>query len=234
MVKPLAEPERPLPSGGATVGWRWRTPTATAPWGWCRIYHRSGHTATGADARRYGPLFRFDPHTPPPELPALDPGGRTVLYVGRDLATSACEVFGEAGEARLCPNYRVTLLRPTSQLTVFDLTAEGSALAIGALPSLGDGPCARPLTQAWARAIYEDNPTISHVDGIRYRSAYNYGISLALWDTKNRVEVVRDNSGRAQDYALRSPAMYARLVDAMKPRHIVVTLLDRTDCPSCA
>jgi len=104
-----------------------------------------------------------------------------VLYAGQDLATSACEVFGEAGEAQLCPAWRVALLRPARPLSLLDLTAPGSAMAIGALPSLAGGAYPRQLTQAWARAVYEDDPTGSHVDGVRYRSAYNGGLALALW-----------------------------------------------------
>lgn len=143
-------------------------------------------------------------------------------------------MFGEAREARLCPNYRVALLRPTSPLTLFDLTTEGAALAIGALPSLADGPYPRALTQAWARAIYEDDPIGVHVDGIRYRSGYNHGLALALWDSLERVEVVRDRRRRLQDFPLGRPPMYLRLVTAMKPRHIVVTLVESRDCPSCS
>lgn len=185
------------------------------------------------EARRYGPLHRFDPHTPPAGHPGLDPGGRTILYVGRNLATSASEVFGETGEARLCPNYRIALLRPTSPLLFFDLTAEGAALAIGGLPSLGDGSHPRALTQAWARAVYEDDPTGSHLDGIRYRSAYNSGISLALWDSQDRLAVVRDRAGNVQDHPLRSPAVYLRLLVAMRTRRITVTVVDSADCASC-
>jgi len=67
------------------------------------VYHHSRQTRRGDSARGFGPLARFDPHTPPAAAPGLDPARRSVLYAGQDLATSACEVFGEAGEARLCP-----------------------------------------------------------------------------------------------------------------------------------
>jgi hypothetical protein len=74
------------------------------------------------------------------------------------LATSACEVFGDAGIAAICPSYRVAIIAPTSTRAMFNLAAKGAAMAIGALPALGDGNEARALTQQWARAIYEDNP----------------------------------------------------------------------------
>ena len=82
-----------------------------------------------------------------------DASGRRILYVGEDLATSASEIFGESGNARLCPRYRVSILAPTRSLAMFDLGKQGAALAIGARLSLADGSEPRPLTQQWARAI---------------------------------------------------------------------------------
>jgi hypothetical protein len=157
-----------------------------------------------------------------------------VLYIGEDLATSACEVFGEAGEARLCPAWRVALLRPTRQHSLFDLTAPGAAMAIGALPSLADGAYARELTQQWARAIYEDDPTGRHVGGVRYRSAYNAGLALALWDSAGKVSVLTDADGIEQDFQLVRPEVLDRLEAAMAERHIIVTIVAAPDCPRCS
>ncbi len=233
MVRDLTLPARPLPTGAARTSWRWRSPTVARPWLWCRVYHRSAHTPTGDTARRYGPLARFDPHTPPFASPADDPVGRTVLYVGADLATSACEVFGETGEVRLCPGWRVALLRPDRPLSLLDLTAPGCALAIGALPALADGPLARELTQAWARAIYEDRPAGPASTGVRYRSAYNGGLALAVWDSAAAVSTVRA-AGVVQDFALTYPPILARLLAAMGPRHIDVTSAPASACRQCA
>lgn len=182
----------------------------------------------------FGPLGRFDPHTAPPDAPAVDPAGRSVLYVGEDLVTSACEVFGEAGEALLCPAWRVALLRPTRPRTLFDLTAPGSAMAIGALPSLADGPYARGLTQQWARAIYEDDPTGRHVDGVRYRSAYDGGLALALWDSAGTAATVTDADLIEQDHRLTHPAVLDRLEAGLARRHIVVSMVASPDCPRCS
>jgi len=112
-------------------------------------------------------------------------------------------------------------------------SATTAAMAIGALPSLADGPYPRQLTQAWARAVYEDDPTGQHVDGIRYRSAYNSGLALALWDSEGHVVVVQDAAGTKQDFALRHPQMLGRLEAAMAARQIMITLLDPADCPQC-
>jgi hypothetical protein len=197
------------------------------------VYHRSPYLPDAATGRTFGPLYRFDPQRPGSCGPVDDPDGRSVLYVGADLATSASEVFGEVGEASLCPAWRVALLRPTGQRRLFDLTAPGTAMAIGALPAVADGPYPRKLTQQWARAIYEDDPTGVHVDGIRYRSAYNGGIALALWDSYGSVGVV-SSAGRPQDVALREPAMFARLVTAMTVRRITISLIPSQRCPRCA
>lgn len=233
MVKPLGYPVRPLPVGGSAYGWRWRTPTSVRPWGWCRVYHQSPVTPQGDTPRRNGPRARFDPQRAGTSGPREDPDGRSVLYAGVDLATSACEVFGEAGEALLCPSYRVALLRPTKQLTLFDLRAPGSALSIGAIPALADGEYPRAQTQAWALAIYEDDPLGVHANGVAYRSAYNGGDAVAVWDSSRKVTVVSNRAGIPQDYPLTHPEVRARLVVAMAPRHITVRTISATECSRC-
>jgi len=106
-------------------------------------------------------------------------------------------------------------------------------MGIGALPSLADGAYPRSLTQDWARAIYEDDPTGGHVDGIRYTSGYNGGRSLALWDSAGSVAVVRDNSKAPQDFALTDPAVLPRLQVALKDRRVHLTLVPASRCPDC-
>jgi hypothetical protein len=148
-------------------------------------------------------LSRFDHHLPatPPEI---DSAGRRVLYVGSDLATSACEVFGEAGIAAVCPRYRVSIVEPARPLTLFNLARAGGAMAIGALPALSTGNERRALTQEWARAIFEDQPAGPAVRGVRYRSAYNDGISIALWDCE---EATSGSCARAAFRTLRSTTL---------------------------
>lgn len=231
MVRPLDPPTRPLTGGTKPWTWTWRAPTATRPWQYCRIYHKGPHSPHGTAHRPYGPLYRFDPHTPDPANPELCPDGRTVLYVGADLATSASEVFGEAREAALCPRYRVALLRPTRRIRLQDLISEGAAMSIGALPALSDGHLPRPHTQKWARAICEDQPS-GAVRGIVYRSAYNAARALALWNCEDSVETVVVR-GRAQDYALSSPQMYGTMLTAMAERRIGVTLISSAQCRAC-
>jgi RES domain-containing protein len=230
MVKQRSSPKRALPK--AAYVWRWAPDPDAAHWQWCRVYHRSAHTPDGVTFRRYGPLNRFDHHhaVDPPDD---DPSGRRILYVGRDLATSACEVFGEAGVAAVCPNYRVSIVAPTRELAMFDLAAEGAAMKIGALPALADGNEKRVLTQEWARAIYEDHPAGKDIVGIHYRSAYNGGSSLALWDCDGDVEVLRDAGGVLQDFPLTDPRIFSRFQVEMTDRYINVTTVSQSACKHC-
>jgi virulence factor Mce-like protein len=87
--------------------------------------------------------------------------------------TADSAAFGEAGVAAICPHHRVAIIAPTTTLTMFDLAAKGAALAIDALPALGDGNEARSLTQQWARTIYTGQPAGPGITGIHYRSGYN-------------------------------------------------------------
>jgi hypothetical protein len=163
----------------------------------------------------------------------MDPDGRAVLYLAVDLATSACEVFGEAGVAALCPHWRITQVRPVRDIVTYDLTTPGAALAIGALPALAAGNEHHGLTQQWTRAIYEDQPAATKVDGLRYRTAYNDDHALALWDCDNAITVAHDRTGQPLDLPLTHPRIHPRLLAALIPRHITVTHTDQTHCPNC-
>jgi hypothetical protein len=196
------------------------------------VYHHGTHTPNGKTFRQFGPLSRLDHHHAAIP-PRLDPDGRRVLYVGADLATSASEVFGEAGIAAICPRYRVSILTPTAPLPLFDLTKAGAAMAIGALPTLADGNETRALTQQWARAIFEDQPAGRTVRGVRYRSAYNFGHSIALWDCDDRVDIVHDSAGRTQDHALDQPRIFGRFQVEMSKRRISVTTVPESACALC-
>jgi hypothetical protein len=120
MVRQLAPPERPLPK--VRSRWNWTPRPAGPRWRWCRVYHRSANTPDGVTFRPFGPLYRLDHHHESIS-PQIDPTGRRTLYVGIDLATSASEVFGEAGVATICPSYRVSIVTPTRPLPLFDLAS---------------------------------------------------------------------------------------------------------------
>ncbi|MDI9940684.1 RES domain-containing protein [Rhodococcus sp. IEGM 1351] len=103
----------------------------------------------------------------------------------------------------------------------------------GRCPPLAAGNEHRGLTQQWARAIFEDQPAATKVDGIRYRTAYNDDHALALWDCDNAITVAHDRAGQPLDLPLTHPRIQPRLLAALIPRHITVTNIDETHCPNC-
>jgi hypothetical protein len=125
------------------------------------------------------------------------------------------------------------LVEPARPIAFFDLCAAGSAMAIDALPALADGNEPRELTQEWARAIYEDQPASTKVAGIRYRTAYNGGIALAVWDAAGIVRTVSGNGGWSEDYQLRARMMLGRVKNACAPRRIIVDTIDPSRCRLC-
>ena len=106
-------------------------------------------------------------------------------------------------------------------------------MAIGALPALSDANEARSLTQQWARAIYEVQPAGPETTGIHYRSGYNSGESLALWDCDADVEVVHDDAGHLHDMALADPRILLRLEIELRWRQITFTTVPSSDCNEC-
>lgn len=223
MVAHLPPPERPL-SGG--LWWRW---DGKRPW--FRVYHAApDRTAIGR--RGYGPIERFDPHTPASSAPAVCPEGRSVIYLGDSMRTVAAEAFGAHRLALVCPRYRVAALVSRDEVVVQNLRGSG-AMMIGGLPAMNVGDIPRPETQAWARAIHEDRPADPRICGVRYTSAYAGGISLALWDTAPELMIARV-SNRAQDFALTDPPVYARLLTALVALRIEVRTVTSDDCARCA
>ena len=197
---------------------------------WFRVYHAAPDRPAAA-RRAFGPIERFDPHTPPATAPADCPAGRSVLYLGDSLRTAAAEVFGAHRLAAVCPRYRVAALVPRDELIVQNLRGAG-AMMIGGLPAMNVADIPRTETQGWARAIHEDRPANPRVCGVRYTSAYAGGISLAVWDTAPAISVTRVR-GRAQDFALAEPHIYARLLTAVVPLRIEVRTIASEDCTRC-
>ena len=223
MVTHLAAPERPL-SGGRWWRWDGRRP-------WFRVYH-AGPDRPATARRRFGPIERFDPHTPPFTDPAECPDGRSVVYLSDSLRTAAAEVFGPHRLAQVCPRYRVAALVPGDELIVQNLRGSG-AMMIGGLPMMNVGDIARHETQAWARAIHEDRPAHPRVCGVRYTSAHAGGVSLALWDTAPEIHIASVD-GRAQDFALADPPLYVRLLTVVVPLRIEVRAISSDECARCA
>ena len=190
-----------------------------------RIYHQDDLTPSADVRRLFGPLLRFDHHTPPFNSPAPCPMRRTVVYAAKTLRTCGGEVFGDGDEATICPHFRAAVIRPARSVVVQNVQANGSML-IGALPALGTADVPRTETQAWARAVYEDRPASPLVAGIRYTSAHDEGTSVALWDTSPQFVVV-------QDVPICDPAVFRLFVLAMREIKIEVSVVPADACVRC-
>jgi hypothetical protein len=217
VVRHLPAPVRPLRGGNH---WTWHPQER-----WLRIYHRDDLTPSADTRRLFGPLLRFDHHTPPFDAPAPCPAGRTVVYAAKTLRTCGGEVFGDGDEATVCPHFRAAVIRPARSVVVQDVQANGSML-IGALPALGTADVPRTETQAWARAVYEDRPASPLVAGIRYTSAHDEGASVALWDTSPQFVVV-------QDVPISDPAVFRLFATAMREIEMEVSVVPADACVRC-
>jgi hypothetical protein len=225
MVSPLTAPTRPL-TGGSTSSWL----SGDAPY--TRIYHQGARCPTGLFRRAYGPLDRFDHHTPAAAAPGVDPGGRSILYVGRGIGTCGAEVFGDAREANVCPSYRAVVILPVAPVVLQDLTGPG-VMGIGALLGLSTGDVPRVLSQAWARAIYEDHPTGLPADGVRYVGAHDGGRAAAIWDRAPSLAVAQHPDGTMADVPLTFAPVWRRFLVEMRRRGVVVRRIGSNDCPKC-
>lgn len=228
MVNTLPRPQRPLTN--TPTWWTWRRRSPGGPWPWYRVYHKGEHTPDGVTHRTFGPRLRLDHHTGDFKAPAVCLDGRSVLYVARNLSVALGEVFGERNIARICPNHRVALVEPTTDLHLVDLNSQGACMRIGALPSLGTGAYARRRTQAWARALWEDTapPAQAHPHGAYYQAAYSGGRSLALWNTDGQVATVLGAAGIPQDFALHD--IWNRVVVALDALGLAAEQRDTCAC----
>jgi hypothetical protein len=239
MVKSLPSPKRRL-SGGR--GWIWYPPSRFPGremmhqgW-WYRVFHCDASNPQPYTRRAYGPVCRFDHHSidysdgGPPNPPRACPQDRNIIYLARTLETALVEVFGAIPTAAICPSYRAAAMYVDADCRVQDLTDEGCQ-EIGALPSLCTGDVPRDLTQEWARAIYEDQPAGVPVAGVLYRSAYDYGLCLALFErSPTLVETVEPGMPMG-GFPLQD--LSDRVLATLTQRKIEYSPIDPKDCKKC-
>lgn len=197
-----------------------------------RIYHQDLFSPTGLGRRTFGPLERFDHHTPPYAAPTVDPEGRSVLYLGFNVGVCGAEVFGDPREAAICAFYRAVVALPTSPVTLQELVGP-PVMAIGAVIGLGTGDVARPDSQGWARAIYEDHPAGLPVEGVHYRAAHDGGEAVAIWDRAPDLVVAQHPEGMVADVALTYPPVWRRFLVEMHRRNILVRRVEAASCTRC-
>jgi hypothetical protein len=149
-----------------------------------------------AEFRRFGPLFRFDQH---PEGP---PRNATVgiMYLGETPDVCLTEVFMEGGTTD--PRHgELAYVRTATDLRLLSLLNRDAAFAgtISAICKIES----RTTTQAWARYWYA---SLSDIDGIRYRAAFNDDICIALFDRRARVDEI-------ESLPLRDPSLATTLIE---------------------
>lgn len=225
MVNSLPPPVRPI-AGGDTFVWE----ASQGPM--MRIYHHDARSPTGVYRRSFGPVERFDHHTPPHTDPACCPQGRSILYLGADIGTCGAEVFGDVREANICPRFRAVVAIPREDVLLQELVGP-PVMAIGAVVGLGAGDVPRRESQAWAQAIYEDNPSGYAVHGVHYLASHDGGEASAIWDRAPHLEVPRHPEGLVGDVPLTYPPVWRRFIKEMRVREIVVRRVSTTSCRRC-
>ena len=97
------------------------------------------------------------------------------------MAISNCRwaVFGDR-RSITCANKRVVRVRVEHDLQLIDLRGPGAMLvgSVAALSATAD----RPLSQAWARYLYEHPAIDPPAHGLIYTSAHNGGDALVLFE----------------------------------------------------
>ena len=206
MVSALPSPVRPI-SGGSTYSWD----PANGPM--TRIYHSDALSQDGLKRRQFGPLERFDHHTPDHAAPAVDPDGRSILYMAPSLGTCGAEVFGDSREANICASFRAIVALPSRTALLQELVGP-PVMAIGALIGLSTGDVPRTRSQEWAQAIYEDHPARVEVEGVHYLAAHDGQGAIALWDRAPTLEIALHPDGGLADVPLTFPPVWRRLLSA--------------------
>jgi hypothetical protein len=230
MSDPATTGDRDLPVVPATLpeGLRWTWQPYHAAW--FRVYHRDSYTPSALHRRAFGPLSRFDHHSPPVDVPAICPLGRTATYLAETLRAAASEVFDGIDPFRVCPNWRLARLRPTAPLEVQDVIGAGG-MNLGAGPWLGSSPprlVKRAYTQEWARKIYDD----SGLQGIRYTGSHEEGPCLVVWDRAPALELVT-NAGVSYDTPIHETETWSKVVAAYAETSRSLIQIDEGECRLC-
>ena len=196
-----------------------------------RIYHEDFFTKSATHRRDWGPLHRFDHHTPPLAHPTHCPENRTVIYLAESIRAAAAEVFSEYNPFRVCPHWRLAWLRPAESLVVQDIVGAGG-MAIEAGEWLGSGPAfgVQPqYTQEWARKIYDDH---NELQGIRYSGSHEGSKCLVLTDRAPELEVVLDGGVPSDNAIVESEIWDEVVVEYLETGHTIDTIAS-ADCDYC-
>ena len=213
---------KPLPDGKQ---WTWQPREAA----YVRIYHKDFFTPSATHRRAYGPLARFDHHTPPFTSPDTCPDGRSITYVAETIRAAASEVFGDADPFGVCPQWRLAWLKTTASVVVQDIVGP-AAMALKTRPALGSSPeVTREFSQQCARDIYAGHP---HVAGIRYTGSHEEGRCLALWERAPDLKIVEDATTPC-DYKIVDDEMWAEILMAYASTTYTLERINVSECDYC-
>jgi len=160
--------------------------------------------------RDFGPLgdVRFDHHLLPPGSDRT----RAVWYAATSLLGALSESFGRIGFIDREAGRRVAVARAATAIPLLDLVGVG-ARSIGLTQEIA-ATTVYSLTQAWARAVYQQYPRLM---GIRWRGRQAGSICVVVTE--------RMTSGAlllASDHAIDDPAVWPRIARAARRCRIKV------------
>lgn len=171
-------PEPPTTTHLRTIGirpeeYRHITPTDL----WWRIHRTQGQHVLGWNTfRTYGPVLRFDPHTPP----RREHPNTGIWYGAASPLGALAEAFqGDRTIDRFRQQPYLTGLRFTRELHLLDLAMDSTgswATRAGGTYALSTGP--HTITQRWARRILGAFPDL---DGLHYNSRFSGQPCIALF-----------------------------------------------------
>lgn len=145
---------------------------------WWRVHRTAGeHVLPWNALRTFGPLLRFDPHTPPL---GQDADGRGVWYGASSPDVALAEAFQvERTIDRTTNRPYLTGMSFVRDLAVLDVATDSDgawATRAGGNFALSTG--SHDVTRRWARHIVSAFPNL---DGLRYNSRFAGGPCLALF-----------------------------------------------------
>ncbi|MCP4664457.1 MAG: RES family NAD+ phosphorylase [bacterium] len=154
--------------------------------------------------RFYGPLpeMRFDHHEPPC---SVDPT-RSVWYASTSLRGAVAETFGRGGIVDPASGIRLVKVEVGGELRVLNLIGV-SARAMGLTQEIAT-TTDYAASQAWARAFYDQYPTIQ---GIRWRGRQIGSVCVVLND-----RAAMDALSPELDSDLTDPRIWPRVVRAVR------------------
>jgi hypothetical protein len=174
-----------------------------------RIYDPGPEGFKGYNFRFIGPKYRFDHH-------ATTSTGRGILYCAQTLSCCLAEKFGDYKLIEYKDNRRL-LFRPSRDLQLLDLVGVNASKAgtVAAISMNAD----TVKSQSWSRYFYENPSTYGEIDGLRYMSAHNAEIAIALYE--RAADAVSNVPAEDDDLPLSDPSLRLAILEAADANNLV-------------